>query len=63
MAIGITLFNHNNWYLYFSECPKGRRYTERCVMALSRKAWKLDLVWIQFLIVVHRYTTYGIASF
>jgi hypothetical protein len=23
MAIGTILFSHNNWYLYFSECPKG----------------------------------------
>ncbi len=22
MAIGIIPFNHNNWYLYFRECPK-----------------------------------------
>src|SRR6266487_4623287 len=34
MAIGITLFNHNNWYLYFSECPK-RRLQRRNILPLT----------------------------
>jgi hypothetical protein len=42
MAIGTILFNHNNWYLYFSECPKYIQGTSAASNLLSERVQRRE---------------------